>query len=101
MAIIKNKNQKDFEKKWDEREKWFQDRIGKKVFRPETSCKCTTCANVYENGLIIGDKMHASYLHDCEGSLNYTYFDTKEEVKEYEKIMPQPKTFRKRISGKK
>ena len=31
------------EKKYQERKQWFIDRIGKRVFREETSCQCETC----------------------------------------------------------
>jgi hypothetical protein len=52
------------------RGQWFVDRIGKRVFREETSCPCSTCKNVGENGLIINDEMHASYLQDIEYMYN-------------------------------
>lgn len=71
-----------------EREKWFIERIGKRVYRNETSCQCIVCKGVAENGLIIHDKMHADYLYDCESESNgegipLRYFDTKEEVNEW------------------
>ncbi len=74
------------------REQWFIDRIGKIVFRNKTTCKCETCKNVYEQGLIIHDKTHATYLYDMEGCYNYEgyplkYFDTKEEMLEFEKTI--------------
>jgi hypothetical protein len=73
---------------YTEREKWFIDRIGKIVYRNETSCKCVVCASVVENGVIISDANHAIYLSETE--CEYTadgwpmkYFDSKEEVTEF------------------
>ena len=37
---------------------WFEERIGKRVYRPKTSCNCHKCTMVYENGLVIEDKQH-------------------------------------------
>ena len=64
------------------RQRWFIERIGKKVFREPTSCECKTCQNVSDNGLIINDKLHATYLHDMEGMYqseghNLKYRDNK------------------------
>jgi hypothetical protein len=54
-------------------EQWFIDRIGKRVFRPATSCDCPTCKDVLENGLLIQDEGHAFYVYMCsmEGKINY------------------------------
>ncbi len=77
---------------YNEREKWFTDRIGKIVYRNKTSCECRVCENVYQNGLKLYDKMQASYTHECEacytseGSI-LRYFDTKEERDEFEKAL--------------
>ena len=75
-----------------EREQWFIDRIGKRVYRNETSCDCEKCKTIYANGLIIDSPMHAGYLYDCESI--YTaegsplrYFDTKEESIEFENCL--------------
>jgi hypothetical protein len=68
-----------------QREQWFYDRIGRRVFRTGTHCDCGVCSQVYENGLIITDELHAGYLFmiesECDG---VKYFDTKKEVIEYE-----------------
>lgn len=50
-----------------EREQWFIDRIGKRVFRESNGCKCETCKRITNDGLIIFDEQHASYLCDVEG----------------------------------
>lgn len=73
-----------------EREQWFVDRIGKKVFRTPMSCKCASCKDVYINGLVIVDEMHASYLCEIEAVDNFEggflrYFDTEKERDDYEK----------------
>lgn len=72
----------------NEREKWFIERIGKRVFRNEVSCNCEICNHVTHKGIIIHDEMHASYLmmieSDFTASLMPTrYFDTIEEVKDF------------------
>lgn len=54
---------------------WFTQRIGKKVYRKHNFCKCSGCLNVWENGLIIIDEMHADYLFACESEMNLNYFD--------------------------
>ena len=74
---------------WNERQKWFMDRIGKRVYRNHHDC-CEVCEEIYKNGLIISDATHATYLHDVESEFtaegNPThYFDTREEMLEYEK----------------
>lgn len=77
------------ENKYLERLKWFEDRIGKRVFRNKSTCKCSVCTSVEEKGLIIGDKMHAGYLMDMEGcswgdgQIGIKYFDTIEEVNQF------------------
>ena len=58
------------EKAFQERKQWFIDRIGKRVFREETSCGCESCKRIGNEGLIINDEMHAIYLHDIEGMYN-------------------------------
>ena len=46
---------------------WFIDRIGKKVFRNSNGCNCDTCKRITNDGLVIFDGQHASYLHEMEG----------------------------------
>jgi hypothetical protein len=69
----------------DQRLNWFIERIGKRIFRNVTSCKCQTCKLVFENGLIIGNEIHANYLYDMECIYTHEgsplkYFDTIEEA---------------------
>ncbi len=73
------------------REEWFKERIGKRVYRNNNGCVCSTCTQVALEGLIIGDEMHASYLQNCEAE--YTaeghplrYFDTWYEAQEFAKL---------------
>lgn len=75
------------------REQWFIDRIGKRVFRNNTFC-CDACTEVYHQGLIVADKDHASYIQACEAEFSAAgdelrYFDTKEEVLEFESKLPK------------
>lgn len=54
---------------------WFKERIGQKVYRTESQCKCEVCASVFKNGLFISDDLHANYLFDCQNELDLYYFD--------------------------
>ena len=54
---------------------WFLDRIGKRVYRDDTTCQCKVCKDVGAHGLIIQDKAHAYYLFDCENEMNIIYRD--------------------------
>lgn len=74
---------------YEERRKWFTDRIGKKVYRNNTGCPCKSCQDVYVSGLRIGDLDHAKYLMDVEGDFTACghptkYFDTVKERDEFE-----------------
>jgi hypothetical protein len=73
------KSQDELKAIYKERGKWFQDRIGKRIYRNKNSCDCKTCEIVYKNGLIISDENHASYLQDCEAELNLHYTDSPPE----------------------
>lgn len=57
---------------------WFVDRIGKRVFRTKSSCRCEICDAVYRNGLVVKDAMHADYLYCCQNEMNLFYFDEKQ-----------------------
>jgi hypothetical protein len=79
----------NYNKTENERLNWFIDRIGKRVFRNDVTCQCETCQNISKSGIVIEDNMHAEYLYDCEGvysieGAKLRYFDTKEEVLEWE-----------------
>lgn len=54
---------------------WYQDRIGKRVYRTEASCQCDVCKKIGEVGLVIDDELHAQYLYDCQNELDLYYFD--------------------------
>lgn len=54
---------------------WFKERIGKRVFRTESSCQCEICIKVGKVGLVIMDNLHAQYLFDCQNELGLFYFD--------------------------
>jgi len=74
---------------------WFTERIGKRVFRNNTTCPCGVCSENYEHGLVIHDRNHASYMNDLEGEYNIDgfplkYFDTKEEALQWESENPWP-----------
>lgn len=44
---------------------WFQNKIGKKIFRDYYKC-CDTCDEIFKNGLIIKDKEHAEVLYNTQ-----------------------------------
>lgn len=72
-----------------QRQKWFNNRVGKMVWRNKTSCQCSICQNAYEEGLLIMDAAHASMLCNYEAEFNaegYTlkYFDTRQERDAFE-----------------
>lgn len=81
--------------KLSEREKFFVDRIMQRVYRND-SCNCEVSQQVYRDGLVIRDKFHAIYLADLEADYaadgnQLRYFDTREEVLEYEKALAENK----------
>jgi hypothetical protein len=72
-----------------EREQWFLDRVGKRVWRNKNYCDCNTCDVVYTKGLMITDSLHAGYLWAVEGDyyregFPLKYFDTPEERDAFE-----------------
>jgi len=56
---------------------WFTNRIGKTIYRKETTCKCFKCKNVTDKGLVIMDQFHADYLFMVQDDLEIEYTDTK------------------------
>jgi len=73
-----------------DRQQWFLDRIGKRVFRNGDGCNCPSCLNVLDNGIIIASEEHAMYLDMIESTpdMGIKYFDTMDEVLEFK---PEPK----------
>lgn len=61
-------------------QQWFIDRIGKTIYRSENGCSCETCKKVHSKGLVIRDKLHASYLYDIqhEYEIDGMYLDYRE-----------------------
>ncbi len=75
-----------------ERQKWFLERIGKRVYRNDDGCDCDLCKQVLQHGVIITDRHQAQYLYDCECDFTadntpMRYFDTPEEVNEWLKTL--------------
>jgi hypothetical protein len=54
---------------------WFIDRIGKRVYRDKNTCDCEMCNDVFENGLIIKNETHATYLYHIQNEYQYIYTD--------------------------
>jgi hypothetical protein len=65
------------------RKQWFLDRIGKRVYRTNFEC-CDHCEKVYQEGIVIIDRIHAYYLQACQRELGIKYFDTIKERNDYE-----------------
>lgn len=65
----------DMKNKIDNKEQWFTDRIGKRVYRKLGSCKCKSCLIVAHEGLVIIDKQHANYLYLVSGETGIRYQD--------------------------
>lgn len=57
------------------KKEWFLERIGKRIYRDETSCKCETCKLIARVGLVIDDEVHADYLASCSAEMGIKYFD--------------------------
>lgn len=57
--------------------KWFLNRKGKRIYRGEVSCPCHTCKQGTQEGIVVGNKMHAEYLFMVEQDRNMgiTYRD--------------------------
>jgi len=47
-------------------EQWFIDRIGKRIYRDMSTCQCSGCMDITDNGLIVDNKEHASYLYNVQ-----------------------------------
>lgn len=51
--------------------KWFLDRVGKRIYRDDTSCTCGTCKKNNKDGLIVNDEQHAEYLHTIQNDFAF------------------------------
>ena len=51
--------------------KWFEARVGKRIFRDPNTCKCHVCKDVVDNGLIIVDDSHAYYIYASQGDYKH------------------------------
>jgi hypothetical protein len=56
---------------------WFILRIGRRMYRLTDNHCCPACTGVYENGLMVGDQMHAAYLFLCQNEDQLEYADKK------------------------
>ncbi len=67
-------------KYYKERQQWFKDRIGTRIFRGDTNCNhgnCESCKKIALEGLIITDELHACYLNDVSFELGIEYRDVQ------------------------
>lgn len=52
---------------------WFMARIGKRIYRlTKTNC-CAVCDKVYQEGVVIRDRQHATYIKDVQDELRLIY----------------------------
>ena len=56
-------------------QKWFEKKIGKRIYRDPDTCGCSTCEDVVENGLVVADKNHAEYLYMIQGEFKLDGID--------------------------
>lgn len=57
--------------------RWFEERVGKRVYRKGGTCCCHHCLNALDKGFIITDKnTHADYIYTCQNELDLEYSDT-------------------------
>lgn len=54
---------------------WFQERVGKKVYRLTKLNCCRVCNHVEKHGLIIENIYHAEYLHEVQNEMRLFYSD--------------------------
>lgn len=57
----------------------FKSQIGKRIYRTPSDC-CDTCRRVSEEGLIVENEQHASYLSMYTEL--HSYYTSKDEVNE-------------------
>ena len=66
--------------KTTERERWFLDRVGERVFRNLPDADSSSIVDSISEGTKIRDEGHALYLHDYEKQTEgITYFESPEE----------------------
>ena len=56
-------------------ERWFLNRIGKRLRRTGGTCSCNDCYSVRERGIYIHDTQHAKYLKLCQDEMGLKYQD--------------------------
>jgi len=54
---------------------WFQERIGRRIYRDAVSCGCTICKSGTIHGVFVFDENHAQYLFDCQNEIGIRYRD--------------------------
>lgn len=57
--------------------KWFQNRIGKRIFRDPVSCPCPACFEVGQKGKVVRNKQDAEYLYHIQNDLHIIYRDNE------------------------
>lgn len=55
---------------YNERKKWFLDKVGKVIYRDKSFCDCAVCKRVEDNGVFVSNSSHALYLLDIESISN-------------------------------
>ncbi len=52
---------------------WFMARIGKRIYRLTKFKCCAVCDKVYQDGVIIRDRQHATYVKDVQDEMGLEY----------------------------
>lgn len=81
------RSQEELKAEYNDRVKWFTDRVGKTIWRPH-DCQCSVCERIYAEGLILADQNHAGYVADVSMEGGIPYFDTEQERNEWEANNP-------------
>lgn len=63
--------------------KWFEDRIGKKIYRATKAYCCKVCTGVERAGLIIGSLLHADYIKTAQDEFGFRYIMRKPKKMQY------------------
>jgi len=59
-------------------QKWFIERVGKRIYRTNNRCNCEICVTAYRKGIVILDRVHAMYLFDMQNEMNLFYEENPE-----------------------
>lgn len=56
---------------------WFRQRVKKRIYRDKVKCKCITCIENGDTGILITDIHHAEYLYTISHNIKILYRDVQ------------------------